>query len=343
MEKKLSADILEKYFKGDCNEDEIAEINSWYNSFEHDQSDISMLSYKEKEVFRMLMLSNIRKNISDAEINNVVDLHKRKSNRSLFYFLAGSAAILLVVLFLKYKISNVSPVENKEEMVINNMTNAIQKIILPDGSKVWLSPNSQISYLKLFAKHSRQVAMSGEAFFEVTKDHKRPFLIYSGKVITKVWGTSFRIRAYKDDMTKVDVVTGKVSVSVSMHNKSKPDLSSPVQADAAQEVMLMPDQEATYDKGLNYLKKNIEIKDTTISIWKKTNISFDNTPMSDVFKILSKKFRVHIWSAEKKVNADYLNADFTNESLPDIMEMLKNTMNVNYTVNGNEFVLVSNK
>lgn len=344
MEKKLSADILEKYFKGNCNENEIAEIHAWYSSFEHDQDDISALSDQEKELFKSLMLNNIRKNIQEAETNNVIDFKKIRFNRSLFYFIGSAAAILIVVLFLKYKTPVASvPAGDNEELVVNNMTSTIQKIMLSDGSKVWLSPNSQLTYLKVFAMHSRQVALKGEAFFEVTKDHTRPFSIYSGKITTKVWGTSFRIRNFKNDLTKVDVVTGKVSVSISTPNRPETDLSSPAQTNHAQEVMLTPNQEATYDNGLNYLKKNIEIKDTTIDIWKKTNISFDNAPMTDVFKTLSKRFRVHIWSADRKVNADYLNADFTNESLPAIMEMLKNTMNVNYTVSGNQFVLVSNK
>jgi len=343
MKKNLSEDILEKYFKGDCNQNEIAEINSWYNSFEHDEDDISTLSDKEKELFRELMLNNIRDNIQQAETGNIINLKRKKVSRTLFYFITSAAAILLIVFFLKGKMPAVSPITNEEELVVNNMTSTIQKITLSDGSKVWLSPNSQLTYLKVFAAHSRQVSLNGEAFFEVTKDHSRPFSIYSGKITTKVWGTSFRIKSYKNDIPKVDVVTGKVSVSIYKTNRAATDLNSPVQTDPVQEVMLTPNEEAVYDKGLNTLKKNAEIRDTTINIWKKTNVSFDNAPMAEVFKVLSKKFKVHIWSADKKVNADYLNADFTDESLPAIMEMLKNTMDANYVVNGSEFVLVSNK
>src|SRR6185312_1184828 len=68
------------------------------------------------------------------------------------------------------------------QVVVTNMTNAIQKIVLSDGSKVWLSPNSKLTYSKLFGNHTRQVSMTGEAFFEVTKDAKKPFSIYSENV-----------------------------------------------------------------------------------------------------------------------------------------------------------------
>jgi ferric-dicitrate binding protein FerR (iron transport regulator) len=340
MQKKPSAEILEKYFKGDCNENEIAEIQSWYESFENNQDDISLLSDDEKDVFRVFMLDNIRKNIRDAEINNTADLKPQGPNRSLFYFIAGIAAILLIAFFLKYNMRDITPEEKREEIVVNNKTNTIQKITLSDGSRVWLSPNSQLAYLKLFDKNSRQVTMNGEAFFEVTKDHKRPFSIHSGRVITKVWGTSFRIRAFKNEITKVDVVTGKVSVSIPAQEIN---LNRTGQADKKQEIMLLPDQEATYDNLSDHLIKNSEIKDPLINMWKKVSVSFENTPMRTVFSVLNKKFKVHIKSDDQGINADSLNADFTDESLPAILEMMKKTLNVNYQVSGNEFVLISNK
>lgn len=338
MKNKLTANILEKYFRGECNESETAEILSWYNSFEHDEDDISGLSDVEKEAFRTLMLNNIRHNVNTIESNNRHALISRKINHPLLYFVAGVAATLLIVFLFKYKNPEIKDITAGKEITVYNTTNAIEKIILSDGSKVWLSPRSQMKYLNLFEPDKREVALSGEAFFEVTKDHKRPFLIYSGNVTTKVWGTSFRIRAFKDEITKVDVVTGKVSVSVPVYNKSIKNLIN-----QSREIMLTPNQGATYDSHTNNLMKNQLINDSSLIIWKKINISFDNMPMPEVFSILNKKFKVHIRSDDKEINADSLNADFTDESLPAIMEIMKKILNVNYVVNGNDFVLINNK
>jgi len=342
MKKKLPADILEKYFKGDCNVHEIEEISSWYNSFEHDDDDLSDLSAEEKELLQMLMLNNIRENIRETEQSNIVDMKKGASGHPLFYFITGVAATLLIVFFLEHKKTVVQQVYNKEELVSNN-TGAIEKIILSDGSKVWLSPRSQLSYLQLLGQRKREVSMTGEAFFEVTKNPARPFLIHSGNVTTKVWGTSFRIRAFKNDVTRVDVVTGKVSVSVPAIVKVGDSTNQALTGSQLKEVMLLPNQEAAYDKRTNDLEKKQKISDPSIIIWKKINISFDNTPMPDVFTILNKKFKVHITSGDKEINADFLNADFTDESLPAIMEMMTKTLDVNYTVNGSDYVLISNK
>jgi len=62
-----------------------------------------------------------------------------------------------------------------------------------------------------------------------------------------------------------------------------------------------------------------------------------------VFSILNKKFKVHIRSNDKEINSDSLNADFTDESLPAIMEIMRKILNVTYVTNGNDFVLTSNK
>jgi ferric-dicitrate binding protein FerR (iron transport regulator) len=348
MKKKLSPEILEKYFNGECNDVELAEIRFWYESFELDQDDVSNLPDDEQKVFKMLMWNNIRSDIKATENNNVFKLGRASSTqlRRVIYWLTSSAAVLLIVFLIKYKTSSgIQVPESNEKLVVTNATNTIRKIMLSDSSMVWISPKSTLTYLKVFDKQKREVALTGEAFFEVTKDHKRPFLIYSGKVITKVWGTSFRIRSFIEDMTtKVEVITGKVSVSVAGQNEKKTGSNvADFAGDLNPGVMLLPNQEAVYDKKLDQLQKNIETKDVSINIWKKATLSFNNTPLRVVFAALSKNFNVHISSSDEKINSDYLKADFTNENLPAIMEILKRTLNVSYNIHGNEFVLESNK
>jgi ferric-dicitrate binding protein FerR (iron transport regulator) len=295
------------------------------------------------------MLNNIHHNIEHAEKGQIADLNKTKPARTkIIYWAASIAAMLLMFFLFNNKGHNSISVRQEvkqqalaSDVVVHNTTNTIQKIILSDGSKVWLSPNSKLTYPTKFAANSRLVSMVGEAFFEVTKNPKRPFSIHSENVITKVWGTSFRIRAYQNELTKVSVVTGKVSVSVAVPVKAAAGLKNN-NAVVKKEVMLTPDQEAVYNKKLNSLKRTQEITDPSISIWKSASISFDNTPMPEVFRILSKKFKVNISSADNKINSDYLNADFTDESLPSIMEIIKKSLNVSYVVKDNQFILESN-
>jgi transmembrane sensor len=346
MKKKLPADLLEKYFAGNCNEREKAEIRSWYESFELDQDDVSSLSEDEREAFKILMWNSIGSHIKDAENDNIFQLRKLWSTRfrSVIYWVTSSAAVLLILFLVKYKVPSQNPVpENNEKVMVTNTSNTIRKVILSDSSMVWISPKSTLTYLKVFDKQKREVTLRGEAFFEVTKDHKRPFSIYTGNIMTKVWGTSFRIRSYTEDKTtKVDVVTGKVSVSVTGQKKKNKVLNAASQTnDLNAGVMLLPNQGAVYDKQLDHLQKNKEVKDVSIDMWKKMSLSFNNTPIKEVFAVLNKSFHVHISSSDEKINSDYLKADFTNENLPAIMEILEKTLDVSYSVHGSEFVLES--
>ena len=346
MKKKLPADLLEKYFAGNCNEREKAEIRSWYESFELDQDDVSSLSEDEREAFKILMWNSIGSHIKDAENDNIFQLRKLWSTRfrSVIYWVTSSAAVLLILFLVKYKVPSQNPVpENNEKVMVTNTSNTIRKVILSDSSMVWISPKSTLTYLKVFDKQKREVTLRGEAFFEVTKDHKRPFSIYTGNIMTKVWGTSFRIRSYTEDKTtKVDVVTGKVSVSVTGQKEKNKVLNAASQTnDLNAGVMLLPNQGAVYDKQLDHLQKNKEVKDVSIDMWKKMSLSFNNTPINEVFAVLNKSFHVHISSSDEKINSDYLKADFTNENLPAIMEILEKTLDVSYSVHGSEFVLES--
>lgn len=344
MKEELSVSVIERYLKDECTDVEIEEVNAWYSSFEFKKDDISGLAADKKEMLRLLMLNNIKENIRNAEgSDSVYALQNRFGNiRSVIYKLVGIAAVLCIVFFVVQHKNNTSQLQTNEEIVVNNMTNVIQKIILSDGSRVWLNPKTRLSYLKVFGNHSRSVMMDGEAFFEVTKNPKKPFSIYSGNVVTKVWGTSFRIQSNRNGITKVDVVTGKVSVGIIGSNYPTDKLNNTGAVALKQQVMLLPNQEASYNKKSDNLIKNTTIDDPTISIWKKTSLSFDNTPMLQVFQVLGKKFNVHIWSDDKTVNTDNLKADFTNESFPAILEMMSKTLNVNYSVDGNDFVLKSN-
>ena len=122
---------------------------------------------------------------------------------------------------------------------------------LSDGSKITLEPQSELRYGNEFGKVNREVFLSGEAFFEVKKDVERPFLIYTGKLVTKVVGTSFRIIAYeKDSDISVSVRTGKVTV---YRNDNKPKNNQSLST----EIVLVPNQKAVFEKEHQLLVKTL--------------------------------------------------------------------------------------
>jgi ferric-dicitrate binding protein FerR (iron transport regulator) len=283
------------------------------------------LSSSQQQQLRQRLLNRIRSN------TNYLDEVQRKQPKraipaSVTYTLSGIAAIFILVMgTFFYQKRSVSHEPASEDVVVINMTRSIQKQTLEDGSVVWLNPDSRIKYPKRFSARQRTVQMDGEAFFEVSHAPARPFVIYSGGVITTVVGTSFRIRSFKNVPTEVSVVTGKVSVSLPKHINSQ--------------VMLLPNQKVTYVRNINLLKKDAEKKASDMRIWQKTSLSFDNDPIVKVIGALNEKFGVNIKENDEKLLAYTLKADFTDQSLPSILEMLEKSLNVQYEIRDKDIIL----
>jgi len=322
MKKDISPELIRKYLNGQCTPQEAAAVEEWYNSFEDEPGDDAMLSSEQRDKLKAILMEKISANIKALGQPDIAIQNKIFPFRRIIYYLSGIAAILLIV-FL-FTISGQKAAHQNgvavitEQLSVTNLTKSIKKQILPDGSTVWLSPQTNIKYPGKFAGVLREVSMSGEAFFEVRKDHAHPFIIYSGGLVTRVWGTSFRIRAYKNIATEVSVVTGKVSVRIPKQNGA--------------DVMLFPDQKVTYLKAGDVLKTDKKEKDASMKIWQKARLSFDNVPLAEVMKVLNKKFGVSIGTADEGLGHFVLNADFTDQNLPAILEMMEKSLEVTYEV-----------
>ena len=219
-------------------------------------------------------------------------------------------------------------------VLLANNTKQIFKATLPDSSIVWLSPSAKIYFPKVFNTNFRAITMSGECFFEVTKNSTRPFIITSKSIITKVWGTSFRIRdGLKSNMTDVAVLTGKVSVSVKNNALKAADFKL-----NKNEVMLYPHQKVVYLANEHILRAGT-IEKSALERWNRINLSFENIKLKDIVPILNAKYNVHIIVDNEKLNNYMISADFTEFNLPDVLQALKKILGINYEVTDNNIEL----
>lgn len=134
----------------------------------------------------------------------------------MFRSIAAIAAMLLLVSGIYfYRTELLNSITGGPEMEIASASNSRQQLQLPDGTKVWLSPHSKLTYPATFKGENRLVNLDGEAFFEVSHDTNHPFIIRSGKVTTLVLGTSFSLSAYpNEEDVNVTLLSGKVAVSL---------------------------------------------------------------------------------------------------------------------------------
>jgi ferric-dicitrate binding protein FerR (iron transport regulator) len=124
-----------------------------------------------------------------------------------------AAACLAGLIAVGYLLSNKSSRDNNTRIIVKTMRNEKRAISLPDSSKVWLNENSELNYDEAFLKDSiRTVTLNGEAFFEVSHDPMKPFIVQGNGLVTRVLGTSFNLK-YTDTQKSLVVVTGKVRFS----------------------------------------------------------------------------------------------------------------------------------
>ncbi|PTQ99955.1 FecR family protein [Mucilaginibacter yixingensis] len=353
MKNPISIELLEKYVNGQCSEEEMAIVKAWYFSFDKEQDPIPSLSVPEEQQLEEAIYNRILHNIGMSEEpaepdqpetadDRVYELPARRRFKA-WYAVAGIAATLLVVFsvwLVNFKNGGVLMADRSQSsdlVVINNDGKQLYKATLPDNSVVWLSPGAQLRYPKTFAAKYRAVRMNGECFFEVTKNPGRPFIISSHSIITKVWGTSFRVRddAARHCCADVSVVTGKVSVSIK--NADSADVNHLVLKKG--DVMLYPHQRVVYLADKNQLRPELSSNEPALQIWNRVNLNFENKPLSEIVPVLNAQFHVNIKMRSEKLNHYILNADMEGFNLPDILEAFKKSLNVDYQMKDNNIEL----
>ncbi|WP_259070987.1 FecR family protein [Mucilaginibacter sp. X4EP1] len=342
MEKLIPVELLERYINGECTEAEIALVKKWYQSFEYDDDHVSGMSLSEEKELEERIYNHILLKIGHPVTEEVIVTQKPYSILRKWYTITAAAAVLVFAMMLvlyknqESKMMLAADADASQLVSVTNNSGQIYKVILPDNSAVWLSPNSKLSYPGIFGSKSRNVSISGECFFEVTKNPQHPFIINSRSIITKVWGTSFLVNDNdKSNMAEVSVLTGKVSVSVKKSKNGK-QISTSLEKD---EVMLYPHQKVIYMVGEQVLKPEVKVEEPELQIWKRVDLSFENKQLREIVPVLNAKFHSHIKIANDRLNRYILNADMAGFNLPDVLEALKKSLNINYEIKNNSIDL----
>jgi len=343
MKEPIPVELLEKYINGTCTKFEAEQIKSWYLSFEDEHDHVSSISAAAAEELEQRIYNHILNNIGLSEDESAPVVKPRSGLLKSLYAVAGAAAAVLIaagslMFYHNHKTTIVRSEESDTQQLvtITNNTGQIYKAVLPDKSAVWLNPLSQLTYPKIFAVKSRMVTISGECFFEVTKNPNRPFIINSRAIVTKVWGTSFLVRDDdRSNSAEVSVLTGKVSVSIKKSDNN--DHSALILEKG--DIMLYPHQKAIYLIDQHILKPEIAKSAPELQIWRRVNMLFENKPLREIIPILNANYHIHIKVASEKLNHYILNADFEGFNLCDVLEALKKSLNVNYELQDNEITL----
>ncbi|MFN8264447.1 MAG: DUF4974 domain-containing protein [Chitinophagaceae bacterium] len=233
----------------------------------------------------------------------------------------------------------------KNEVTTRKGSNAEFK--LPDGTTVWLNSGSTLNYDKINEAGVREVYLTGEAFFDVVKNPKRPFIIHTNTIDVKVLGTAFNVRAYPDDKTvETSLVRGRVEVTVKNRPQEKyflkPNQKLVLYNEAITEPRLKSIDPATSEipvitiKELSYMHGDSAAVETA---WIRNKLSFEDEQFVDLARRMGRWYDVTIEFKNKALLTETLTGEFDGETLTQALEALKVTTSFKYKIEGKRVII----
>jgi ferric-dicitrate binding protein FerR (iron transport regulator) len=283
------------------------------------------------------------------EMQQILAATKKKPSGSLFsltrsaYKYAAILVLAIVASIVLYNITRTGTTDhvNLADKDLPGKTNDIteefnttdeKKIVrLADGSTIHLSPHAVIRYSRKFATGTtRDIYLSGEAFFEVAKDPNKPFRVFSHELVTKVLGTSFTIKAnVGDKQISVVVRTGKVSV----YNKNNEKDQTGINSQKLTGVVLTPNQELVFSRDELKFQKTLIEKPVLINPAEiKNNFQYEDAPVAEVFEQLEKAFGIDIVYDKETIKNCKVTADLDDESIYKKLELICRAMDARYDI-----------
>lgn len=325
---------LIKFFKGEATEREIDSIIEWINRSPQN------MDYFARQKSLYTALESVQ---FDEEAGQIANTPAKKKNYLSIARYAAAAVVATICFLAGFWINSGNDNSNEDiQLIAESKTFAPLKhslytekgvkgfITLPDSSRVWLNSDSKISYPDEFTGDKRIVSLSGEAYFEVTKDSLHPMVVLTNKdFMVEVLGTTFNIRSYENDATsETTLYTGKIK----MHYKDR--MSSKIKT-----ADLEPNDSFTYTNASHTHKQAIAPKPEIKRAWKDGSLVFDNTSMDDVIKRLERWHGTNFIVNNKSIYNRRLSATFTSESIVQIMEIIQMLMPVTYSYDNNTVII----
>lgn len=342
MKKQVVDELLLRYRKGQCTEQEIRKIHLWFESL--NQEEKVNLSSKEAALLESRLWNSIESAISEPDVARV---SSRWWQSASVY--SGIAALLVLSLaYIGYYWTQKSPVSSVSQVAtrnhfhstrlrtVKNTTDHDLEVVLEDKSRVVLSPASQISYPEKFDSDKRQVELDGNAFFDIVKNPERPFFVYSEKLVTKVLGTSFRIkRNPQNKILEVEVITGKVSVF-----EDRPEASEPDSRPGNTGVLLTPNQKVTYyAEGGHLMTSLVDVPQVIVPPKEVYIKTFNNATFTEIISHLEKEFGVEIVLAHDRLQHCTFTGDLSELPLFDKLDLICKTNHASFEIKGTRILI----
>jgi len=323
--------LAKKFLNGKATKGEKELLNQWYESI-HTDSQLEIVSTEAAETeaeIKQRIFENIQKQIARQKHNEQETVGKSGLIKTMASRIAAAAAVIFIIAgvswYFNHSINNAGA---RIPQLVSITTKKITKIVLADGSTVWLTAHTKFNYPDNFKGKLRQVELvEGRAFFDIKHQSSHPFIVKTKSLNITVLGTSFDVTTYqKEGTTKVSVITGKVGITRPGHIN-----------EAA--VMLLPKQQIVLSKVTSALTKEV-VKEPVVNLWCKSPLVFEQQNLDSVFKAIEKQYNTHIQVDNKKLLNERISITLSNQRLDTIMEILSFTKHFNYQIANDSTVVI---
>ncbi len=346
MTEKNYTDILKKLFSYEYSEKELQQLLDNLNTEDEKQhffAEAMRLWSASKESKSQLPVDSeksfgqVLSKIKQAEENNklkpAIVFKKIAGHLNIQWFIKIAAVFILGTLLFVAGRSLLHSPNRKGEICVTVKVplGTKQIIVLPDNTKVWINAGSTLNYPKHFGT-LRTVHLTGEAYFEVTKDARHPFIVSTPLMNVKVLGTGFDVSAYPgDNQVKTTLVHGKVLV----YQVNKDGL-------VKEKAILLPGEQSVFRvAGKTFSVKKVNTKNYTA--WRNGKLTFKDTPLPEVIKQIDRWYNVKIFVYDKVIEHFDYTVQFDNDSLDCVLKVLQEITPIRITRSGRKIFVTRDK
>lgn len=308
MEKHNFIPLIEKYLDGTATEPERQLVEEYLEKLELKGN--TLVNSEHEQKVKEAMWRNIRQHTGKQKAKVIQVSWYRSKMVRLAAAVAAACVIFIVLVWKPWQ----KMTEDNWQTISVASGSPIQKVILSDGTLVWVKSSSSVRYPNHFEGNLREIHLEGEALFEVAKDPRHPFIVHSKNMDVQVVGTSFNIRDVAEkDTVEIAVLTGRVLVDFAVQNKDN-------------KIAVTPNYKLLISKKNGTVQKAGFHNTGAYTAGTEYDMKFVNTPLDSIAKKIENKFDVTVLTEAFAETDCRVSGDFTDQPLTHTIDLLCKTL-----------------
>lgn len=329
MEKTDYIQLFDKFLQKQATQEEVQTLIQWLKSEgsfqDWAEEEWDMASSTMDARLQQKLLGQIKEKIGREKVEELSA--KENKQRSLYSWVTRVAAVAILLLLTGLSVYYYA----MNQLVMEDMIVSVEKgqkanVVLPDGSKVWVNSDSKLSYGSRFNQKERVLSLEGEAYFEVTPDKDRPFIVETKEMAVRALGTSFNVKSYEEEKDASTVLrTGKVEVTTD--------------SDC---LVLNPNERIVFNKQTRHMEKSGVDNAVDYINWKYNELTFNGETFESIAHTLERYYNTRIVFESESLKKYRFTGTPGNTSLESILQILSLTSPLTYEVKDSVIVLREN-